>query len=98
MGFIYLFIYFGGGIFFYDLPILRNFWKPTLSTLLIQHSLQVASKSRLLILHKSSIISAGIYLLKVSNRNPRTRCEMIKVNNKDNIRTTSMMSFWYRYC
>ena len=26
---------------------------------------------------------AGIYLLKVNNRNTRTKCDMFKVNNKD---------------
>ena len=26
---------------------------------------------------------SGIYLLKVNNRNTRTKCDMFKVNNKD---------------
>ena len=36
-------------------------------------------------MHKS--FPVGIYLLKVNNRNPRTRCEICEVNNKDT-RTT----------
>ena len=39
----------------------------------------------------------GIYLLKVNNRDTRTRCEMFKVNNKDT-RTTPMPLFWCLYC
>ena len=53
----------------------------------------------------ASITPAGIYLLKVNNRNTRTRCEIcskltVKIpeqRNKDT-RTTPMASFWYLYC
>ena len=41
-------------------------------------------------------ISANIYLFKVKNRNTRRKCEMFKVDNKNN-RTTLMMSFWCLY-
>ena len=40
-----------------------------------------------------SFCQAGIYLLKVNNRNTRTRCDMFKVNKKDT-RTASLVSFW----
>ena len=40
----------------------------------------------------------GIYLLKVNNRNTRTKVwNMFKVNNKAT-KTTPMASFWWLYC
>ena len=43
------------------------------------------------------IIPAGIYLLKINNRNARTRCEIC---SKLTIKTPErrQASFWCRYC
>ena len=51
----------------------------------------------LIISLKSCVLPAGIYLLKVNNRNTRTRCEIC---SKLTIKTPErrLASFWCLYC